>query len=66
MLYAYWTPKTIHITFNKNSGSGGTNEMWFIYGVNAFYSDSSFTNQITDYYFQTQATKFFAELEKFI
>ena len=28
--------------------------------------ESSFTNQITDYYFQTKATKFFAELEKLI
>ena len=46
-LYAYWTPKTIHITFNKNGGSGGTDEMWFVYGVNAFYSDSACTNQIT-------------------
>ncbi len=28
--------------------------------------ESSFTSQITDYYFQTKATKFFAELEKLI
>ena len=46
-LYAKWVPKTIKITFNKNSGSGGTNEMWFKYGTNKFYSDSSCTTQIT-------------------
>ena len=28
--------------------------------------ESSFTNQITNYFFQTKATEFFGELEKFL
>ncbi len=30
-LYAQWTPKNIHITLNKNGGTGGTDEFWFKY-----------------------------------
>ena len=46
-LYAHWITKTIKITFNKNGGAGGTDEMWFRYGTNKFYSNSSCTTEIT-------------------
>ena len=32
IIYAYWTPETYHITFDKNSGSGGTTSKDVIYG----------------------------------
>ena len=45
--YAQWEANTIKLTLNKNGGSGGTDDVWYKYNTNKFYSDSACTNQIT-------------------
>ena len=45
--YAKWTPNTYKVTLNANGGSGGTSAVWFKYGTNTYYSDSSCTTTIT-------------------
>ena len=46
-LNAVWEANTIELTLNKNGGSGGTDNVWYKYNTNKFYSDSACTNQIT-------------------
>ncbi|MBQ7074954.1 hypothetical protein IJM86_08185 [bacterium] len=44
---ARWTPKTIHITLDKNEGIEGTDEFWYQYQTGAFYADKDLTQEIT-------------------
>ena len=46
-LTAEWTPKIIKINFNASGGSGGRSAIWFKYGTNTMYSDSSCTTTIS-------------------
>lgn len=46
-LYAYWTPKTIKITLDKQGGTGGTDTFYYKYGINKFYSNEACTSEIT-------------------
>ena len=42
------TAKIIHITLDKNGGSGGTDGFYFRYNTPTYYSDAACTNQITN------------------
>ena len=44
---ANWSPNKIHITLDKDGGSGGTDEFWYIYNTATYYSDSDCSTQIT-------------------
>ena len=46
-LYANWTPNTYCLTLDPQGGTGGTSKVWFKYGINKFYSNSSCTTVIT-------------------
>ena len=54
-LTANWTPNKIKITLDKNGGYGGTNEFYYTYGINKFYSDANFTQELTSITFPTRA-----------
>ncbi len=45
--YAHWSANTYKVTLNANGGSGGTSAVWFKYGTNTYYSNSSCTTAIT-------------------
>lgn len=42
---ARWVAKTYHITFDKNNGNGGTNEVWEVYG--SHWHDASYNHMQT-------------------
>jgi hypothetical protein len=46
-LIAEWKPNKIHITFDKNTGTGGTNEIWYVFDTEKYYSDENLENEIT-------------------
>ena len=54
-LYAHWTANKIKITLDKNGGHGGTNEFYYTYGINKFYSDANLTQELTSITFPTRA-----------
>ena len=45
--YAHWSANTYKVTLNANGGSGGTTAVWFKYGTNTYYSNSSCTTTIS-------------------
>jgi len=45
---ARWVAKEYHITFDKNGGSGGTNEVWEHYGASGGFWHDANQNHITE------------------
>ena len=46
-LKARRTPKKIHITLDKQGGTGGTNEFWYQYHTPTFYADENLSQILT-------------------
>ena len=46
-LYAKWNPNPYKVTLDKNGGTGGTDEYWYKFNIEKFYSDNTFESQLT-------------------
>ena len=47
-LVANWGANKIHISLNKEGGTGGYSEFWYYYDTPKYYSDEACTREITE------------------